>query len=311
MAWQHPARPARHGTARCGSALPPLRLQARCGEQRARPGRAYPLALHRARHLVIVQVPLELGRHDPCRGRGPGGAPGGRVQPLSGLRAGPAANGRCDGSRAAPSSCSAERRAIHRGWGRGLWVGAWPLCVGVVCGCGRGQRDAPRGGGVESAARLAVRRPHPSPRSARRSAARGKFPPPGPPCGPASRPSALLHLLLPRAPSPSKARYGGPPAWLPHDPELPKGTAGAAPPRGAVRGAPLAPGDGAVQSPPPCAAPGVPWGSPPPRPRPRLPAAALARGRANILASATARCRSFASGRHGGSTGIWKVPAAL
>lgn len=64
-------------------------------------------------------------------------------------------------------------------------------------------------------------------------------------------------------------------------------------------------------APPPRAAPGVPWGSPPPRPRPRLPAAALARGRANILASATARCRSFASGRHGGSTGIWKVPAAL
>ena len=76
--------------------------------------------------------------------------------------------------------------------------------VGVVSGM-------PLGGGVESAARLAVRRPHPSPRSARRSAARGKFPPPGPPCGPASRPSALLHLLLPRAPSPSKARYGGPP----------------------------------------------------------------------------------------------------
>lgn len=118
--WRGSTPPALHGTARCGSALPPLRLQARCGEQRARPGRAYPLALHRARHLVVVQVPLELGRHDPCRGRGPGGAPGGRAQPLSGLRAGPAANGRCDGSRAAPSSCSAERRAIHRGWGRGL-----------------------------------------------------------------------------------------------------------------------------------------------------------------------------------------------
>lgn len=311
MAWQHPARPTRHGTARCGSALPPLRLQARCGEQRARPGRAYPLALHRARHLVIVQVPLELGRHDPCRGRGPGGAPGGRAQPLSGLRAGPAANGRCDGSRAAPSSCSAERRAIHRGWGRGLWVGAWPLCVGVVCGCGRGQRDAPRGGGVESAARLAVRRPHPSPRSARRSAARGKFPPPGPPCGPASRPSALLHLLLPRAPSPSKARYGGPPRLAAARPRAAEGHRWSSAATGGSAGSTPGAGGWSGAEPPPRAAPGVPWGSPPPRPRPRLPAAALARGRANILASATARCRSFASGRHGGSTGIWKVPAAL
>lgn len=312
MAAPRPPCTARHGTARCGSALPPLRLQARCGEQRARPGRAYPLALHRARHLVIVQVPLELGRHDPCRGRGPGGAPGGRAQPLSGLRAGPAANGRCDGSRAAPSSCSAERRAIHRGWGRGLWVGgrglsvwAWPVGVGVASGMPLG------GGGSRALPGLPCAAPTPRPGAPDVPQPGGNFHLPAPRAALPRAPRRSSTCFFRAPPPPQKRAMGDPPAWLPHDPELPKGTAGAAPPRGAVRGAPLAPGDGAAQCPPPRAAPGVPWGSPPPRPRPRLPAAALARGRANILASATARCRSFASGRHGGSTGIWKVPAAL
>lgn len=248
-------------------------------------------------------MPLELGRHDPRRRRGPGGTPGGRARPLSGLRAGPAANGRRDGNRAAPSTAlrSAESRAIHRGREgrgqgrrRGLRSWAWPA------GC-------PPAGVRERCPARRVR-PRPAPSGTQRSAA-GKFPPPGP-----ARPRLVPLGASPPAfspPSPTHETHAvGPPCPAAARPRADDGRCRSCTATG--NGAGSGPGAGEWRgAEPPRTAPGVPRGPPPPRPRSRLPATALARGRANILASATARCRSFASGRHGGSAGIWKVPAAL
>lgn len=312
MAWQHPARPARHGTARHAAGRPFRPSGCRRAVENSGPG---PAALTRSLFTEPVtsssfRCRLNLGGMIPAGGGGReerlevGYSPSAGCGP--GRRQMAAATGAGLRHRAAPPSAerSTAGGGVACGWGRGLSVWAWSVGVGVVSGM-------PLGGGSRALPGLPCAAPTPRPGAPDVPQPGGNFPLPAPRAALPRAPRRSSTCFFRAPPPPQKRAMGDPPAWLPHDPELPKGTAGAAPPRGAVRGAPLAPGDGAAQCPPPRAAPGVPWGSPPPRPRPRLPAAALARGRANILASATARCRSFASGRHGGSTGIWKVPAAL
>lgn len=148
----------------------------------------HPLALHRARHLVIVQVPLEFGRHGRAvpwgsvpRGRSLEGRAGSARQTQDGTRraraqragpgrAGPAGNGRCRRapvtSTARRSARRAERRATDGGgagggdtngeWAGPFWGGAGPA------GSVQGSVQAPaRSGrrGVRPRARPARRHP--------------------------------------------------------------------------------------------------------------------------------------------------------
>lgn len=142
MAWQHPARPARHGTARHAAGRPFRPSGCRRAVENSGPG---PAALTRSLFTEPVtsssfRCRLNLGGMIPAGGGGReerlevGYSPSAGCGP--GRRQMAAATGAGLRHRAAPPSAerSTAGGGVACGWGRGLSVWAWSVGVGVVSG---------------------------------------------------------------------------------------------------------------------------------------------------------------------------------